>query len=288
MADSSSKSTLWMGELDNWMDDVYIRQIWQTLGFEVQAKVIRNKQTGIHSGFAFVDFITPEAASLALSHYNGQKIPGTVKDFRLNWSNSTGSEYSVFVGDLGPEVTDFMLQRLFQARYRSVKAAKVVTDPVTRASRGYGFVRFFSEIDQQMAMNEMNGVILGSRAIRVSMATPKQRSGRLNRMEPSVTRCALHCTRSPSPEVVHPCQPCRQTRDPYNTTIFVGGLIGPISETDLRVVFAQYGDVVYCKIPVGKGCGFVTFASRVHAETALQQLNGFIIGNSRLRLSWGR
>jgi len=56
----------------------------------------------------------------------------------------------------------------------------------------------------------------------------------------------------------------------------------------LRTVFSRYGEVTYCKIPASKGCGFVTFALRANAEAALQQLNGYVIGSSRLRLSWGR
>ena len=44
--------------------------------------------------------------------------------------------------------------------------------------------------------------------------------------------------------------------------IFVGGLDTNVTDDHLRQVFSPYGEIVYVKIPVGKRCGFVQFASR--------------------------
>ena len=41
--------------------------------------------------------------------------------------------------------------------------------------------------------------------------------------------------------------------DPTNTTLFIGGLSAGVSEDQLRALFGQYGDIVYVKIPAGKG-----------------------------------
>ncbi|KAI8871124.1 hypothetical protein GQ42DRAFT_103870, partial [Ramicandelaber brevisporus] len=305
-------SSLWQGNIEDWMTESYIQQIWQALGFVVTVKIIRERpqQQSLHPGYCFVEFGSHQLASMVLATYNGQPIPGTNKVFRLNWASGGGvhdihpsghsrragstcsnnssttsvgaidAEYSLFVGDLSPEVTDVMLYQLFSSRYGSVKAAKVVTDPITRTSRGYGFVRFNDETEQQIALLEMNGTLCGSRAMRIS-----------GRSTPSVA------SRNPSPSaMVTPAtsgEGCSSdgydpALDPFNTTIFVGGLIQPISSDDLRTVFSRYGEVTYCKIPASKGCGFVTFALRANAEAALQQLNGYVIGSSRLRLSWGR
>jgi hypothetical protein len=35
-----------MGDLEHWMDEVFLRQVWQYVGEEVVVKVIRNKKTG--------------------------------------------------------------------------------------------------------------------------------------------------------------------------------------------------------------------------------------------------
>lgn len=83
-------------------------------------------------------------------------------------------------------------------------------------------------------------------------------------------------------------QPMNQFTDPNNTTVFVGGLSGYVTEDELRSFFQGFGEITYVKIPPGKGCGFVQFVQRHAAEMAINQMQGYPIGNSRVRLSWGR
>lgn len=42
------------------------------------------------------------------------------------------------------------------------------------------------------------------------------------------------------------------------------------------------------KVPVGKHCGFVQFVRKADAERAIEKMQGFPVGGSRIRLSWGR
>ena len=57
----------------------------------------------------------------------------------------------------------------------------------------------------------------------------------------------------------------------------------------LQSFFHHFGEITYCKIPPGKGCGFVQFVRRADAELAIAKMNDFPIhGKSRIRLSWGR
>jgi RNA recognition motif-containing protein len=42
------------------------------------------------------------------------------------------------------------------------------------------------------------------------------------------------------------------------------------------------------KVPAGKNCGFVQFIRKPDAERAIEKMQGFPIGGSRIRLSWGR
>ncbi len=37
--------------------------------------------------------------------------------------------------------------------------------------------------------------------------------------------------------------------DPTNTTLFIGGLSGGVTEDQLRAAFARFGDIIYVKIP---------------------------------------
>lgn len=112
-------------------------------------------------------------------------MPNTEQPFRLNWASfstsdrrtDAGSDLSIFVGDLAPDVTDALLQETFATRYPSVKGAKVVTDSNTGRSKGYGFVRFSDENERSRAINEMNGMYCSTRPMRIGVATPKKASG---------------------------------------------------------------------------------------------------------------
>ncbi|KAG0095100.1 hypothetical protein BGZ93_006326 [Podila epicladia] len=316
------RTSLWMGELEPWMDENWIRGAWYTAGEQVSVKMIRDKYSGASAGYCFVELPNPAAAAKAINTLNGMLIPGTNKVFKLNWASGggmasstasgAGQEFSVFVGDLSAEVTEFMLVTKFQERYMSCRSAKIMTDPTTGVSRGYGFVRFTDESEQIRALHEMQGVYCGSRAIRISMATPKNKMGVNNNNNSNVNNpnggnmaiggmggmgnMNINSSMGMSPtgygfpaaQSGSPQHPSNQYNDPNNTTVFVGGLSGVSHEDELRNCFAMFGDITYVKIPPGKGCGFVQFVHRQSAEMAINQMNGYQIGNSRVRLSWGR
>ncbi|QVM09452.1 hypothetical protein D8B26_004114 [Coccidioides posadasii str. Silveira] len=295
------KTTLWMGELEPWIDENFIRNIWYQMGEQVNVKMIRDKFSGSNAGYCFVDFATPAAAAKALS-VNGTPMPNTNRPFKLNWATGGGlsdsredrtPEYSIFVGDLGPEVNEYVLVSLFQSRFPSCKSAKIMTDPISGMSRGYGFVRFSDETDQQRALTEMQGVYCGNRPMRISTATPKNKgpSGAPGQMGmPGAPPAGMYPPAMGGPPMGYygAPQPMNQFTDPNNTTVFVGGLSGYVTEDELRSFFQGFGEITYVKIPPGKGCGFVQFVQRHAAEMAINQMQGYPIGNSRVRLSWGR
>jgi RNA recognition motif-containing protein len=237
--------------------------------------------------------MSPQAAAKALT-YNGTLIPNSQRPFKLNWASGgglqdrrddRGPEFSIFVGDLGPEVTEYMLVSLFQVRYQSCKSAKIMADPMSGQSRGYGFVRFSEEAERDRALSEMQGVYCGNRPMRISTAVPKNNRN----AQPVIPNSGMMMAPMGLPMGYYGSpQPMNQFTDPNNTTVFVGGLSGYVTEDELRSFFQGFGEITYVKIPPGKGCGFVQFVQRHAAEMAINQMQGYPIGNSRVRLSWGR
>lgn len=233
---------------------------------------------------------------------NGSIIPNSNRPFKLNWASGggladrsrddRGPEFSIFVGDLGPEVNEYVLVSIFQNRFPSCKSAKIMSDPISGLSRGYGFVRFSDEADQQRALTEMQGVYCGNRPMRISTATPKNKNtnpgpgGAMGGMPGGPI--GMYGMGAPPMGYYGAPQPMNQFTDPNNTTVFVGGLSGYVTEDELRSFFQGFGEITYVKIPPGKGCGFVQFVQRHAAEMAINQMQGYPIGNSRVRLSWGR
>ncbi|XP_078429753.1 polyadenylate-binding protein RBP47-like [Wolffia australiana] len=273
-ASADENRTLWVGDLQFWMDENYLQLCFGHTGEVALVKVIRNKQTGHSEGYGFVEFYSRSAAEKVLQTYSSLIMPNTDQLFRINWATFSmgdkrsdgGPDHSIFVGDLAPDVTDTLLQELFSAKYPSVKGAKVVVDPNTGRSKGYGFVRFGEESEKSRAITEMNGEFCSSRAMRIGAATPRKSSGSAS----------------------NGSQGLPTEGDPTNTTVFVGGLDPNVSEDELRQPFSECGDIASIKIPAGKQCGFVQFVQRSSAEEALQKLNGTTIGKQVVRLSWGR
>ncbi|XP_010276064.1 PREDICTED: polyadenylate-binding protein RBP45 isoform X1 [Nelumbo nucifera] len=272
--------TLWIGDLQYWMEENYLHSCFAHTGEVASIKVIHNKQTGQSEGYGFIEFLTRAIAERILQTYNGTLMPNVEQNFRLNWATfSSGDrrpddspDFPIFVGDLAVDVTDYMLQETFRSHYPSVKGAKVVTDRTTGRSKGYGFVRFGDESEQIRAMTEMNGMFCSTRPMRIGPATTKK-----NVSGQQYPKASYQNT-----------QGTQNENDPNNTTIFVGGLDSNVTDEHLRQVFSQFGELVHVKIPVGKRCGFVQFANRACAEEALLMLNGTQLGGQNIRLSWGR
>ncbi|XP_021804081.1 polyadenylate-binding protein RBP47B' isoform X2 [Prunus avium] len=281
--------TLWIGDLQYWVDENYLTTCFAHTGEVISIKIIRNKITGQPEGYGFVEFVSHAAAERVLHAYNGTLMPGTEQNFRLNWASfgigerrpDAGPEHSIFVGDLAPDVTDFMLQETFRTQYSSVRGAKVVTDPNTGRSKGYGFVKFADETERNRAMTEMNGVYCSTRQMRISAATPKKTTG----FQQQYGAAKVY----PNPAYTTPAVPVLPADyDANNTTIFVGNLDPNVTEEELKQSFMQFGEIPYVKIPVGKGCGFVQFGTRASAEEAIQRMQGTMIGQQVVRISWGR
>ncbi|GAA6008646.1 hypothetical protein JCM11491_003381 [Sporobolomyces phaffii] len=398
--DQDSKgATLHLGDLDVWMDEQYVRECCRLMGWDNVTSIKMSRGASPSSGYCFITFPSSVEASRVLARFNASPpmlMPRSGRTFKLNWGTGVpGSapkwegEWSVFVGDLAREVGEQELMGLFTPLFPSTKSAKVMTDPSSGLSRGYGFVRFGEESDMQRALsiglNPNSGLLLHGRTIRISEATGGANgtpglldgAGGFKDRERARTRTASESTglnaaapgyfppyppssqphdynsqngaspyhSSPYPPPFSPSLamspnalqfgvpgglssnssnsalspslrgplspslggngvggreggPVRQPipagavppgGDPNNTTVFVGGLPACISEETLKSFFQHFGEITYCKIPTGKGCGFVQFVKRQDAELAIAKMNDFPIhGKSRIRLSWGR
>lgn len=80
---------------------------------------------------------------------------------------------NLFIGNLAFATTDDSLKAHFEA-IGEVSSARVVTDRETGRSRGFGFVEFSDEANNQKAIDELNGKTLDGREINVTVAQPKE------------------------------------------------------------------------------------------------------------------
>jgi RNA recognition motif-containing protein len=83
---------------------------------------------------------------------------------------------NLFIGSLAWTTKDEDLKAFFET-IGPVTSARVITDRDTRKSRGFGFVEYENEEDNQKAVKELNGKTLDGREITVSLAQAKEDRG---------------------------------------------------------------------------------------------------------------
>ncbi|KAM6948516.1 tRNA selenocysteine 1-associated protein 1-like [Aplochiton taeniatus] len=172
-------TSLWMGDLDPYMDENFLKQAFSTMGETAYGvKIITHRITGGSAGYCFVEMSDEASVDRCVQRLNGKLVPGSnpPRKFKLNYATygkrpEAGPEFSVFVGDLSNEVDDFQLHHFFK-KYASCKGAKVVTDQYGN-SRGYGFVKFTDESEQKKSIEECQGLSLGGKPVRLSIAVNK-------------------------------------------------------------------------------------------------------------------
>jgi RNA recognition motif-containing protein len=79
---------------------------------------------------------------------------------------------TVYVGNLPWRTTEDDLSRLFQG-CGPVVDARIIQDPCTGRSRGYGFVELPSVLHAQKAIARLHGAELRGRILTVRAANPK-------------------------------------------------------------------------------------------------------------------
>lgn len=80
---------------------------------------------------------------------------------------------NIYVSNLSFAVQDEDLREFF-AEYGEVSSAKIITDKLTNRSRGFGFVEMPDDAAAEKAIKELDGGMVDGRAIKVTVARPKE------------------------------------------------------------------------------------------------------------------
>jgi RNA recognition motif-containing protein len=159
--------TLWMGDIEPWMDESFIIDSFKKCGFKPKnVKLIIDKRFSKFKNFCFVNFNNLKEANDALFNLNAKKIPKTDMFFKLNLTkNNSENCKNAYVGNLSPQINDIELYNYFKSKYPSVYYASIITDK--GISRGYGFVHFSKEEEYQKCLKEMDGTLFHNKIIKV-------------------------------------------------------------------------------------------------------------------------
>ncbi|KAL3648730.1 hypothetical protein CASFOL_005133 [Castilleja foliolosa] len=179
-AESGGPSTkLYFGNLPYNCDSAQLAGIIQEYASPELVEVLYDRITGKSRGFAFVTMSSIEECNTVIQNLDAREYGG--RTLRVNFSDKPKpkeplypeTEHKLFVGNLSWTVTSEMLTEAFQ-QYGNIVGARVLYDGETGRSRGYGFVSYETKDEMDNALLALNGVEIGGRAIRVSLAEGKK------------------------------------------------------------------------------------------------------------------
>ncbi|KAK4425395.1 ribonucleoprotein A, chloroplastic [Sesamum alatum] len=170
---------LYFGNLPYLCDSAQLAGIIQEYASPELVEVLYDRDTGKSRGFAFVTMSTIEECNAVIQNLDGSEYGG--RTLRVNFADKPKpkeplypeTEHKLFVGNLSWSVTSESLTEAFQ-EYGNVVGARVLYDGETGRSRGYGFVCYETRAEMETALEALNGVELGGRAMRVSLAQGKK------------------------------------------------------------------------------------------------------------------
>ena len=88
---TSKKSTLWMGNIENWMNQAYLYNLLNSVNLHPNHIILKNYPN--KRGCAFLEFYSKEMAQNVMNKYNNRTIKGVKLQF--NWVHSLEQKYNL-------------------------------------------------------------------------------------------------------------------------------------------------------------------------------------------------
>ncbi|KAL3637833.1 Splicing factor 3B subunit 4 [Castilleja foliolosa] len=178
-AERNQDATVYVGNLEPKASEEILWELFVQAGPVVNVYVPKDRVTNAHQGYGFVEFRSEEDADYAIKVLNMLKLHG--KAIRVNKASQDKKSVDVganlFIGNLDPDVDEKLLYDTFSAFGVIVTNPKMMRDPETGNSRGFGFISYDSFDASDAAIETMNGQYLCNRQITVSYAYKKDTKG---------------------------------------------------------------------------------------------------------------
>ncbi|XP_012283460.1 poly(U)-binding-splicing factor half pint isoform X3 [Orussus abietinus] len=170
----------------------------------------------------------------------------------------------VYVGSISFELKEDTIRQAFLP-FGPIKSINMSWDPVTQKHKGFAFVEYEIPEAAQLALEQMNGVMIGGRNIKVV--------GRPSNM----------------PQAQSVIDEITEESKHYNR-IYIASIHQDLTEDDIKSVFEAFGPITYCKLAQGssphrhKGYGFIEYETMQSALEAITSMNLFDLGGQYLRV----
>ncbi|ORX47696.1 polyadenylate binding protein [Hesseltinella vesiculosa] len=168
-----------------------LRELFICFGPILSVMIQRDDQ-GVSRGFGFVNFERHDDAERAVqqmhdTEYIGKRLFVTraqkrsERDEELRRQHESfgqsRSRYNqgvnLYIKNLSDDVNDEVLRSSF-SKFGTITSVKVMREEMTSHSKGFGFVCFTTPTEAKRAVSEMNGKVVGKKAVYVALAQKKE------------------------------------------------------------------------------------------------------------------
>ncbi len=289
------------------MSEEEVRNLFGQIGSILSCKLIKDKNTSLSLGYAFVNYTETEDAEKAIQQLNGLPLHNkTIKVSYARPSSTSIKNANLYVAYLPKNFSQLELETLFSP-YGNIITSKILIDTDTGASKGVGFVRFDTNNEAQKAL-VLNGNMLPgcTQPIVVKFANQPRPGGetiipanprrtglgpirntltnvRFNPVSALSSVAGISTLTSLVPPVasaVATPTPLQPGSTGSSFCVFVYNLPETAQESLLYQLFAPYGAIHSVKViidPQTKKCkryGFVNMGTYAEACQAIMSLNG--------------
>ncbi|XP_029107962.1 poly(U)-binding-splicing factor PUF60-like isoform X2 [Scleropages formosus] len=169
----------------------------------------------------------------------------------------------VYVGSIYYELGEDTIRQAF-APFGPIKSIDMSWDSVTMKHKGFAFVEYEVPEAAQLALEQMNSVMLGGRNIKVG------RPSNIGQAQPIIDQLA-------------------EEARAFNR-IYVSSVHPDLSDEDIKSVFEAFGKIKSCTLArepttgKHKGYGFIEYDKAQSAQDAVSSMNLFDLGGQYLRV----
>lgn len=255
-------ASLYVGDLHPNVTESMLYNKFAQAGPVLSIRVCRDAITRRSLGYAYVNFQQPNDAERALDTMNFDLMNN--KPIRIMWSQRDptirrSGAGNIFIKNLDPHIDTKSIYDTF-SMFGSILSCKIACDEEGK-SKGYGFIHFETEESAQKAIDKVNGMLLDNKVVFVGKFQP--RAARLREMG----------------DAAH-----------HFTNVYVKNFSDKLDDAKLRELFEKYGPIASCTVMKdhegkSRGFGFVSFEGPEDAEKAVQELDGYSIPDSELKLT---
>jgi len=278
--EEEDQTNLIVNYLPQYVTETKLREMFGKFGELEHVKLMLDKVTQMSMGYGFVKYAKAESAAAAIAAMNGQQLD--TKKLRVGYSHPR-TEANVYVGNLKPSVTKEQLEELFK-RYGPIVECKILFDHETGVSKGCGFVKFENVNDAKDAIAGHSGADLPDYSLRpltVKFARKhdKAHHGHFNGGMQRQPDTRFRPAPRPGPsEYTGYC-------------LFIYNLPPDTTNDTLRSLFSRFGPITSANAIIDfngscRGFGFVNFAKIEDAQNAIKDMNGYIVKNRALKVSF--